>query len=64
MPIPSAILLSAPDNEGTRLILLSLLLIAVVLLLAGSAIALLTFINQRKANLAGISPNQLQSENT
>jgi hypothetical protein len=60
----SIIISSTSDNGATRLVLLSLVLVAVVLLLAGSTIAILTFINQRKASLASIPPNQLQGENT
>ena len=60
----SAILLNTSDNGATRLVLLSLVLVAAVLLLAGSIIAILTFINQRKASLASIPANQPQGENT
>lgn len=60
----SIIISSTSDNGATRLVLLSLVLVAVVLLLAGSTIAILTFINQRKASLASIPSNQLQGENT
>jgi flagellar basal body-associated protein FliL len=60
----SIIISSTSDNGATRLVLLSLVLVAVVLLLAGSTIAILTFINQRKASQASIPSNQLQGENT
>ncbi len=60
----SAILLNISGNGATRLVLLFLVLVAVVLLLAGSTIALLTFINQRTASQASIPSKQLQGENT
>ncbi len=60
----SIIISSTSGNGATRLVLLSLVLVAVVLLLAGSTIAILTFINQRKASQASIPSNQLQGENT
>ena len=46
------IVLSTPDNGGVRLVLLSCVLVAVVLLLAGSTIAVLTWVNQRRASVA------------
>ncbi len=61
MSVLSAIVSTTPDNGGMRLVLLLLVLVAIVLLLAGCTIALLTFINQRKASTAS---HQLQSENT
>jgi len=45
-----------------RLMLLSLVLVAVVLLLTGGTIALLTLFNQRRSNLVRIASNQLESE--
>lgn len=60
----SIIISSTSDNGATRLVLLSLVLVAVVLLLAGSTIALLTFINQHNASQASIPSNQLKGENT
>jgi hypothetical protein len=42
--------------------LLSLVLVAVVLLLTGGTIALLTLFNQRRPNLARTASNQLESE--
>ena len=53
---------STANSGGMRLMLLSLVLVAVVLLLTGAAIALLTLFNQRKSNLARIASNQLESE--
>ncbi len=45
------IVLSVPDNGGVRFVLLSCVLVAVVLLLAGSTIAVLTWVNQRRASI-------------
>jgi hypothetical protein len=53
---------STANSGGMRLMLLSLVLVAVVLLLTGSTIALLTLFNQRRSNLARIASNQLESE--
>jgi hypothetical protein len=47
--------LSTTDNVGMRPILLVLLLVAVVLILVGCCIALLTLRNQRKDKLAFIT---------
>jgi|GEM_PF-1215101 len=47
--------LSMTDNVGMRPILLVLLLVAVVLILVGCCIALLTLRNQRKDKLAFIT---------
>jgi len=47
--------LSKTDNVGMRPILLVLLLVAVVLILVGCCIALLTLRNQRKDKLAFIT---------
>ncbi len=47
--------LSMTDNVGMRPILLVLLLVAVVLILVGCCIALLTLRNQRKDQLAFIT---------
>ena len=56
------IIFSIADNEGMRWILLVCVLVAVVLLLAASTIALMTLRNQRKSSLASIASNQLESE--
>ena len=53
---------STANSGGMRLMLLSLVLVAVVLLLTGATIALLTLFNQRRSNLARIASNQLESE--
>ena len=53
---------STANSGGMRLMLLSLVLVAVVLLLTGGTIALLTLFNQRRSNLARIASNQLESE--
>jgi hypothetical protein len=57
----SVIASSALDNAGTRLILFSLILFAMALLLVGCTIALLTYVNQRKARS---SAHRAYSENT
>ncbi|MDQ2905042.1 MAG: hypothetical protein M3Y81_16000 [Chloroflexota bacterium] len=46
------ILSSAADNSGMRVLLLALVLLAVLLILIGCTIALLTFLNLRKARMA------------
>mgnify|MGYP007135470323 CR=1 FL=1 len=51
---------SVTDTSGIRLMLLAFVLIAVVLLLTGSALALLTLRNQRKATR--IALEQLESK--
>jgi hypothetical protein len=53
---------STANSGGMRLMLLSLVLVAVVLLLTGGTIALLTLFNQRRPNLARTASNQLESE--
>jgi hypothetical protein len=53
---------STANSGGMRLMLLSLVLIAVVLLLTGGTIALLTLFNQHRSNLVRIASNQLESE--
>jgi len=53
MSILAVIALFSADTTGTRIMLLLVVLLAVVLILAGGAIAVLTFYNQRKAQLAG-----------
>jgi len=53
---------STANSGGMRLMLLSLVLVAVVLLLTGGTIALLRLFNQRRSNLARIASNQLESE--
>lgn len=50
------------NTGGMRLVLLALLLIAVLLILTGCIIALLTLRNQRKNALALFSLEQLDSE--
>ncbi len=46
------ILSSAAANGGMRMLLLALVLLAVLLILLGCIIALLTFLNVRKARMA------------
>src|SRR6266699_6744176 len=53
---------STANSGGMRLMLLSLVLVAVVLLLTGGTIALLTLFHQRRSNLVRIASNQLESE--
>lgn len=53
---------STANSGGMRLVLLSLVLVAVILLLTGGTIALLTLSNQRRSNLDSITSNQLESE--
>ena len=56
MPIVLGIsALNTTSNVGMRAILLFLLIVAVVLILLGCCIALLTWRNQRKDNLAFIT---------
>ncbi len=57
-----ALALSAADNGGMRPVLLILLVIAVILIFAGSVIALLTLRNQRKNQLARIAVEQSNKE--
>ena len=53
---------STANSGGMRLLLLSLVLVAVVLLVAGGTIALLTLFNHRRSKLASIASNKLESE--
>ena len=57
-----ALALSAADNGGMRPVLLALLVIGVLLILAGSAIALLTLRSQRKERFARIVVEQSNNE--
>ncbi|HJT58478.1 MAG TPA: hypothetical protein VJ761_18370 [Ktedonobacteraceae bacterium] len=54
--------LNAAGNEGLRPILLALLLIAVILILTGSVVALLTLRNQRKEHFARIAVEPSHNE--
>ncbi len=58
------IVLGVTDSGEMRLVLLSLLLVAVVLLLTGGTIALLRLFNQRRSGPASITSNPLESENS
>ncbi|HLZ60204.1 MAG TPA: hypothetical protein VKR06_24910 [Ktedonosporobacter sp.] len=60
MSMLGIIALLAAGTTGTRILLLLVVLIAVVLILAGGAIAVLTFYNQSKAQVAG--PDDVLSE--
>lgn len=52
MPFLMVMVLLAGDNSGMRIMLLLIVLIAAILILAGGAIAVFTFINQRKGHVA------------
>jgi flagellar basal body-associated protein FliL len=62
MFVVGALALSSAGNEGMRPLLLALLLIAVVLILAGSVIALLTLRSQRKEHVARIAVEPSNNE--
>ncbi len=55
--------LDAPGNGGMRPILLILLIVAVILILVGCSIALLTLRKQRKDHLAFSTPEHSDREN-
>lgn len=57
-----ALALIAADNGGMRPVLLALLVIGVLLILAGCAIALLTLRSQRKERFARIVMEQSNNE--
>jgi len=58
------IVLGAADSGELRLVLLSLLLVAIVLLLTGGTIALLRLFNQYRSGQVSIASNPLESENS
>jgi hypothetical protein len=62
MFVMGALALSAADNGGMRPVLLILLVIAVILIFAGSVIALLTLRSQRKNQFARIAVEQSKRE--
>ncbi len=62
MFVMGALAPSAADNGGLQPLLLALLLIAVILILAGSIIALLTLRSQRKDRFARIAVDPLNNE--
>jgi len=62
MFVMGALALSAADNGGMRPVLLVLLVIAVILILAGSTIALLTLRSQRRERFARIAVGQSNIE--
>ena len=62
MFVMGALALSAANNGGMRPVLLALLVIGVLLILAGSAIALLTLRSQRKERFARIVMEQSNNE--
>lgn len=62
MSVMGMLALSAADSGGMRPMLLALLLVAIILLIAGGTIALLTLRSQRKASDTPLNPAQLESE--
>ena len=62
MFVMGALTLSAADNGGMRPVLLILLVIAVILIFAGSAIALLTLRSQRRNQFSRIAVEQSKRE--
>jgi hypothetical protein len=62
MFVMGALALSAADNGGMRPVLLILLVIAVILIFAGSVIALLTLRSQRKNQFTRIAVEQSKRE--
>ncbi|HEX6478570.1 MAG TPA: hypothetical protein VF043_06980 [Ktedonobacteraceae bacterium] len=62
MFVMGALVSSAAVNGGMRPVLLALLVIGVLLILAGSAIALLTLRNQRKERFTRIVVEQSNNE--
>ena len=62
MFVMGALALSAADNGGMRPVLLALLVIGVLLILAGSAIALLTLRGQQKERFARMVMEQSNNE--
>ncbi len=58
------VVLSTADSGSTRLILLLLVLLAVVFILAGCTIALLTLRKRRKDYNANLNSTSLESERT
>ncbi len=64
MIVLDVLALSAIANNGMRTVLFALLLVAIVLLLAGGSIALLTLRSQLRGSSTPIAPVQLESEHT
>ena len=62
MFVMGALALNAAENGGMRPVLLVLLVIGVLLILSGSAIALLTLRSQRKERFARIALEQSNNE--
>lgn len=58
----SILVLGAIDAGGMRPLYLMLLLVAVLLLLAGCCIALVTLRNQRKGQLGLVTPELVENE--
>lgn len=62
MFVMGTLALNAADNEGLRPVLLALLVIAVILILTGSIVALLTLRSQRKEHFARIAVEPSNNE--
>ena len=60
----SILVLGAINAGGMRPLYLMLLLVAVLLLLAGCCIALVTLRNQRKGQLGLVTPELVENEQT
>jgi flagellar basal body-associated protein FliL len=63
MVILETVVLAAADDGGMRGILFVLVVIAVLLLIAGATIALMTFFNVRKAQALQPEAAQLEAQN-
>lgn len=64
MMVVLGLLAQSATDGGMRMVLLSLLLVAVLLLCTGCTIAVLTFFRQRKANFMPANAERLESERT
>jgi flagellar basal body-associated protein FliL len=61
MPFVAIFLLNASDSQGLRVVLLIMLLVAVVLLISGSVIALVTLRSHRRAARSYAVPGESES---
>ncbi len=64
MMVVLGVLAQSTTDSGMRIVLLSLLLVAVLLLCTGCTIAVLTFLRQRKATFMPANAERLESERT
>lgn len=64
MMVVLGVLAQSTTDSGMRVVLLSLLLVAVLLLCTGCTIAVLTFLRQRKASFMPTNAERLESERT